>query len=123
MQYNQEEDMMKKKYAQVGIGSRASIFYNALAGKYKGTCELVAFCDVSPTRMEYANKILNDKHGHAPVSMYLYTEFDKMIDETKPDVVIVSSVDRTHDEYCIRAMEKGCDVIVEKPLTIDEIKA
>ena len=114
---------MKTKYAQVGIGSRGTIFYNAIAGKFKDTCELTGFCDVSPTRMEYANKLLKENHNHPPVPMYLYTEFEKMIDETKPDVIIVTSVDRTHDEYIIRAMEKGCDVIVEKPMTTDEIKA
>lgn len=46
-----------------------------------------------------------------------------MIKQTKPDCVIVTSVDRTHDEYIIRAMELGCDVITEKPMTIDERRA
>jgi len=73
--------------------------------------------------MEFANKIIADKYGAKPVPMYHYTEFDKMIEETKPDTVIVSSTDRTHDEYKIRSMEKGCDVITEKPMTINERKA
>ena len=46
-----------------------------------------------------------------------------MIEEIKPDCVIVTSVDRTHDWYIIRAMELGCDVITEKPMTIDEKRA
>lgn len=46
-----------------------------------------------------------------------------MIEETKPDTVIVTSVDRTHDYYIIRAMELGCNVITEKPMTIDEKRA
>jgi predicted dehydrogenase len=37
----------------------------------------------------------------------------------KIDSVIVTSIDRTHHEYIIRALESGCDVITEKPLTID----
>jgi predicted dehydrogenase len=45
-----------------------------------------------------------------------------MIEETKPDVVIVTSIDRTHHHYIIRAMELGCDVISEKPMTVDEEK-
>jgi predicted dehydrogenase len=36
--------------------------------------------------------------------------------------VIVTSIDRTHHTYIIRAMELGCDVITEKPMTIDEHK-
>src|SRR5690606_11812516 len=38
------------------------------------------------------------------------------------DVVIVATVDNTHHEYIIRAMEAGCDVISEKPLTTDAEK-
>ncbi len=34
-------------------------------------------------------------------------------------MVIVTSMDCTHDQYIIRAMELGCDVITEKPVTID----
>jgi len=45
-----------------------------------------------------------------------------MVRETKPDIVIVTSVDATHDRYIIRAMELGCDVMTEKPMTTDEEK-
>ena len=114
--------MAKKRYAQVGLGGRARMFYEAVANDYKDTSELSGFCDLSKTRMEYANKILSDKYGAASVPMYDYLEFEKMIDETKPDTVIVTSTDRTHHDYIIRAMEKGCDVITEKPMTIDERK-
>ena len=48
-----------------------------------------------------------------------------MITETNPDVVIVTTIDATHHQYIIRAMELGCDVITEKPMTtdIDKMKA
>ncbi len=118
-----EGTMVKKRYAQVGTGSRARMYYEAVCTTFKDTCDIVGFCDLSQTRMNYANKIIQEKCGHDPVPTYLYTEFDRMIDETKPDVVIVTSVDRTHHEYIIRAMRKGCDVITEKPMTIDEEKA
>jgi predicted dehydrogenase len=36
--------------------------------------------------------------------------------------VIVTSIDRTHHRYIVRAMELGCDVISEKPMTVDEVK-
>lgn len=72
--------------------------------------------------MSYANKILSEKYGQSVFPRYDYTEFEKMIDETNPDYVIVTTVDRTHHDYIIRAIEKGCNVICEKPLTIDENK-
>jgi predicted dehydrogenase len=45
-----------------------------------------------------------------------------MIAETKPDVVIVTTKDATHNQYIVRAMELGCDVVTEKPMTTDENK-
>lgn len=112
----------KKRYAVVGTGGRARFFYQAVISDYKDTSELVGFCDINPARMEYTNKMINEDYGHPPVATYLSNEFDKMVKEQKPDVIIVTSVDRTHDTYIIRAMELGCDVITEKPMTVDEEK-
>ena len=114
--------MAKKRFAQVGTGGRARFFYHAVASTYSETSEIVAFCDVNQTRMDYANSYL-ESVGVPKVPTYKHYEFDKMIEETKPDCIIVTSVDRTHDEYIIRAMELGCDVITEKPMTIDEKRA
>lgn len=114
--------MAKKRFAQVGVGGRARFFYHAVAETYSETSELVGFCDVNQTRMDYANSYL-ESMGVAKVPTYKHYDFDKMIEETKPDTVIVTSVDRTHDYYIIRAMELGCNVITEKPMTIDEKRA
>ena len=115
--------MEKKKYAQVGMGARARMFYEAVCSTYKDTSELVAICDNSKTRMEFSKKLIASEYGIEGIPMYDAVDFEKMIDETKPDTVIITSIDRTHHDYIIKAMEKGCDVIVEKPLTIDESKA
>jgi predicted dehydrogenase len=114
--------MAKRKYVLVGTGGRAEFFYSAIATSYKETSELVAFCDVNQTRMNYANNLLVDKYHYPAVNTYKSQEFDKMIEVEKPDAVIVTSVDRTHHNYIIRAMELGCDVITEKPMTVDEKK-
>lgn len=112
--------MKKKRYVQVGVGSRARMFYEAISSTYADYCELVAFCDISQTRMDYANRILKEKLNKEPANTYYYTDFEKMILNEKPDVVIVTSVDRSHADYIIKAMELGCDVITEKPITTDE---
>lgn len=114
--------MTKKRYAQVGTGSRARFFYEAIAEHFSETSEIVAFCDISQTRMDYANSLL-EKHGAAAVPTYFYTDFEKMLEEIKPDTLIVTTVDRTHDYYIIKAMEMGVDILTEKPLTTDETKA
>ena len=45
-----------------------------------------------------------------------------MINETKPDVLIVTTMDSTHHQFIIRGMELGADIITEKPMTTDEKK-
>jgi predicted dehydrogenase len=112
----------KKKYVQVGVGGRAEFFYAAIVTEYKETSELLAICDINQTRMDYTNKRLTEKYGYQAVNTYKSDEFDKMIEIEKPDAVIVTSVDRTHHTYIIRALELGCDVITEKPMTVDEQK-
>lgn len=114
--------MAKRRYVQVGTGGRARMFYEAILTTYKETSELVALCDLSQTRMDYTNDRLVELGGEK-LPTYIYTDFDKMLDEHKPDCVIVTTIDRTHHDYIIRAMEKGCDVITEKPMTTDEEKA
>jgi len=112
---------MKKKFVVVGTGGRSSMFIDPIVNKYREACELLAFCDLSPVRMEYhRNRIMNDFAHSGQIKMYAASEFDRMLDETKPDAVVICTVDATHSEYVIRSVRKGCDVICEKPLTTDE---
>jgi predicted dehydrogenase len=113
---------MKKRYAIVGVGGRARMYYTALDTRYADTSELVGLCDGNQTRTDYANQSRGELSGADPVKTYGMHQFEQMIDEQKPDVVIVTSIDRTHHTYIIRSMELGCDVISEKPMTIDEVK-
>jgi predicted dehydrogenase len=106
----------------VGIGGRARMYYEALTDTYAATAELVGFCDVNQTRMDYANRVIQERYGAAPVPTYRFDRFEQMVSEQQPDVVIVTSIDRTHHTYIIRSMELGCDVITEKPMTIDEVR-
>jgi len=112
----------KRRYAQVGVGGRSKMYTNALLDTYKDSAMLVGICDLNQTRMDFCNKEIVEKYGARPVPTYKHTDFDRMIKETKPDTVIVTTVDRTHHIYICRAMELGCDVISEKPMTTDEEK-
>jgi len=113
-----EDQASRKRYAVVGTGGRSSFFYSAIATDYNKTSCIVAFCDTNQTRMNYANSKLKSL-GHGEVPTYLASNFDQMIKESKPDEVIVTTMDRTHNIYIVRALELGCNVITEKPMTID----
>ena len=111
--------MSKKRYAIIGTGSRYRMFADALTTTFAEHNELVAFCDSNPGRMAVANERLKEEHGVEPVATYSPSDFDKMIEEQRIDAVVVTTVDRTHHNYLIRAMELGCDAITEKPMTTD----
>ena len=113
----------QKRYALVGTGGRASMFLETISGPYRETSKLVGLSDLSQTRMDWHNQNLLEEYDHEPLPTYHSDSFDQMIAETKPDVVIVTTMDSTHHSYIVRAMELGCDVICEKPMTTDATKA
>jgi predicted dehydrogenase len=112
----------RKRYALVGTGSRAGMFIQAIASTYRESAQLVAFCDLSQVRMDWHNAQLQTRYELPPLPTYLAADFDRMIAETRPDTVIVTTIDAAHHHYIIQAMELGCDVITEKPMTIDAEK-
>jgi predicted dehydrogenase len=111
----------KKRYALVGVGSRSQMYRKAIFKTFAEHAQLVGFCDLNEGRLKLAQTEAKTVGGY-DVPAFAAKDFDRMIRETKPQVVIVTTKDSTHSEYIIRAMELGCDVMTEKPMTMDEKK-
>jgi len=106
----------KQKLVLVGTGSRGTSFWGkSILKRYPNDIEFVGLCDINPGRLEYARKFME-------VNCPVFTNFEEMILKTKPDTVIVTTVDATHHLFIIKALEMGCNVITEKPMTTDEMK-
>lgn len=106
----------KQRLALVGTGIRGvTMWGSSVARSYKDLVEFVGLCDINRKRVEVGKQMIG-------VDCPTFTDFDRMIKETKPETVIVTTKDSTHDQFIIRAMELGCDVITEKPMTTDEKK-
>ncbi len=108
----------RTRYAIVGTGARAEMFVRALAIDHRDRGELVALADVNQTRMDYHNDRLAEL-GVEPVPTYRAADFATMLEREAVSTVIVTTVDRFHDQYIVRALQAGRDVITEKPMTID----
>ena len=106
----------RRRFAIVGTGSRSRMYQDAIQKSYREHCELVGICDVNPGRMELARQRSTAANATPPPA-FAPADFERMIRETKPSVIIVTTVDATHAEYIVRALEAGCDVITEKPMT------
>lgn len=111
----------KTRYVIVGTGHRSQMFMDAVYKKYNENSEIVGLCDTNFGRLQYYQSYGKNITGKS-VPIYDAAQFDAMINDTKPEIVIVTTVDGTHHQYIIRAMELGCNVITEKPMTTDEFK-
>ena len=69
---------------------------------------LAAICDVDPIALE-----------EAPTE-HRYTDYKKMLDEVRPDVVHVCTPHYLHAEMVIEVLSRGIHVLCEKPLCIRE---
>ncbi len=109
--------MSKKKVVLIGTGSRGTRAYvkPLTSEKYKDYVEFCGVCDQVRERAE----LCSSEYGNIPV----FDDFDTMLDTVHPDYVIVTTMDSNHHEYVINALEKGYDVITEKPLTNTRKKA
>jgi predicted dehydrogenase len=106
----------KRKLAMVGTGHRGSgMWGKSVVESYGDFVEFVGLCDINPGRAETAKRMMG-------VSCPTFTNYEEMIAKTRPETVIVTTVDGTHHTFIAKALGMGCDVITEKPMTTDETK-
>ena len=96
------------------------MYYSAVIRQYAESSQMVGFCDLNRGRVERA--VGRARDWGAAVRGYSAEQFDQLVAECQPDVVIVTTKDCFHNEYICRAMELGCDAITEKPMTTDAEK-
>ncbi|MGD0062117.1 MAG: Gfo/Idh/MocA family oxidoreductase [Streptosporangiaceae bacterium] len=108
-----------RRVAIVGTGSRAQLFTRGLTRRARYT--VAALCDPSPTRMGYHNRLLV-KAGNSAASLWSPGAFAEMLAKEDISEVVVSTVDALHDRYIVPAVEAGCRVVTEKPMTVDAVK-
>jgi predicted dehydrogenase len=72
--------------------------------------EIVGLCDKNRLRVERARELIG-------VSAPVFTEVGELLRATRPETLIVCSRDVQHDGHIIAALEAGCDVVCEKPMT------
>jgi predicted dehydrogenase len=106
---------VKTRLALVGTGVRGTYVWGIpVLETYKDLVEMVALCDINPKRMSAAKTLLGIN-----AKTYEAKDFSRMITETKPDIVIVTTIDSFHEKYIVQALELGCDVISEKPIATE----
>ena len=104
---------MKKRHALIGASLRTLyMFAKPMPNEVSDVAEIVGIYDPNGKRAQAVKQM-------AELPCPVYTDFDRMIAEAKPDSGIITTVDRYHHEYITRCLEAGMDAITEKPMTID----
>ena len=91
------------KIAVIGLGVIGAVHMQVLSEMEK---DVVAVCDV------------NESKFAAYPTAKPYTDYKKMIDEVMPDVVHICTPHYLHAEMVVYALDKGVNVLCEKPLCI-----
>lgn len=94
------------------------MFLDPVATRFAAHAEIVGLCDASLVRAGYHRDRLESAFRYSAVPVYAASDFARMLRETRPDVVVVCTIDSAHDAYIVAALRAGCDVITEKPMTI-----
>jgi predicted dehydrogenase len=93
------------RVAVIGCGDVATVHFEAIAAL--DGAELVAVCDTDPGRLDAAVAT----HGVPG-----YADVVSLLNEVRPDVIHVCTPHNQHADPAIAALERGINVISEKPL-------
>ncbi|WP_411293886.1 Gfo/Idh/MocA family protein [Streptomyces kunmingensis] len=109
----------QKRAAIIGTGHRAQMYTKALGARAHYDIALLA--DPSPSRIAHHNRLLTTL-GKPQATACAPDDFAQALRRHRIDEVVVTTVDATHHTYINTALEAGCRVVTEKPLTTDAEK-
>ena len=83
--------------------------------------EVVALCDVDKKQLAEAAKMVTDRQASRKTPR-LYNDYRKLLDETKPEIVLIGTPDHWHALMAIDAVKSGAHVYVQKPISVDVLE-
>ena len=106
--------MKKITVAVMGFGDRGQI-YASYAKKAPDRMEIVACIDPDPVRLQKAKTLYGLREENCFADPAAFYAREKMC-----DAVINATMDSLHVKTTLPLLEKGYDVLLEKPITSDE---
>lgn len=100
------------KYALIGCGRIAT---NHMKAATNNELEIVAICDVLPEKME---AILEKHELLGDTSIKRYTDYKEMLEAENPELVSIATESGSHAEIALYCIERGVNVIIEKPMAM-----
>lgn len=103
-----------------GLGSRGRLAYGREIAGMKDRAKVVAVADTSDEVLELAG----EEHG-IPGSMRFHSAEELFSQPCLADAAIICTQDRQHVPHALMALEKGYDILLEKPISprLEELQA
>jgi len=79
--------------------------------------EVVGLCDVDAHELEQAVTMVNERQQQK--NLATFSDYHKLLKETKPDIVLIGTPDHWHALQAIDAIESGASVYLQKPISRD----
>ena len=98
----------------VGAGNRANV-YASVSIKYPEKMKVVGIVDPDPVRRELMRSKYDVPHENCFENVYDFVKRDKFA-----DAVINGTMDHLHVETSVPVLEKGYDLLLEKPFAVNE---
>ncbi|WP_088102022.1 Gfo/Idh/MocA family protein [Halalkalibacter urbisdiaboli] len=110
------------RIAVCGVSNRAlGMFIEPVIQQFAQQNQIVGLLDNDERRIEICKERFTNL---VALPAYSETQFDKMVEETKPTMIIVTSRDDTHIDYILKGLEHNLTVVTEKPMvtTVSDAK-
>lgn len=100
------------RYALIGCGRIAT---NHMKAALNNQLEIVAVCDILPSKME---ELLSKHDLEKDAAIKRYTDYKEMIQEMNPELVSIATESGIHAEIALYCIDHGVNVIIEKPMAM-----
>ncbi len=102
--------MEKIRYGIIGLGNQGSSYVcNIFRNGGAKDAVITALCDINPAKIDYIKNALGD------TEIVYFTDYIEMLDSGLCDAVLVEVPHYQHPEMVIACLERGINVICEKP--------
>lgn len=101
------------KTALIGLGRIGWYYHLKQILSHEGF-DLCAVADTSQERLDEANTLYGVQG---------YTDYNQMLSDSKPELVVIASPTSFHKEHAITAMKAGAHVLLDKPMALDYAEA
>ncbi|MCY4526760.1 MAG: Gfo/Idh/MocA family oxidoreductase, partial [Anaerolineaceae bacterium] len=102
----------KVQYALIGAGAAVRRMHDVAIEKSDN--EVIAVCDVLEDRARAAGA-----HFNCP----WFTDYRQLLDEIRPEAVVIIAQHRFHAEIAVAALRAGAHVLCEKPMGLQVAEA